>query len=106
MFPLQTFASLLLGFVVWRRFRHTTMFWVWILPCLILSVAFCAISESHRAPLAYFFGSGCSIRDYCFNQVAVTPPVLTSAAYALGAVFARILAGARSKSLASAEPSL
>ena len=85
-FPLQTLASLLLGFVLWRRFRHATMLWVWILPCVILFVVFCAIPESHRAPFAYFFGSGCMLQNHCFTQVAVTPPALTSLAYAVGSV--------------------
>ncbi len=106
MFPLQTITSLLLGFILWRRLRHTTMFWVWILPCLILFVVFCATSESHQAPLAYFFGSGCILQNHCFTQVAVTLPALTSVAYAAGAVLARAIVCKRVSEGPSRDPVL
>jgi len=84
MFPVQILTSLALGFWVWRRFHDRCMFWVWIIPCLVLLAAFCNIPESHQAPFTYFFGSGCLLERHCFNQVALTPPVLTSIAYAVG----------------------
>lgn len=91
MFPLQTLASLLLGFVLWRGLRHRTMVWVWILPSSILFVVLCAIPESHHDPLLYFFGSGCRVQNHCFARVAVVLPVLTSVAYAIGSVLARTI---------------
>jgi hypothetical protein len=103
MFPVQTLTSLVLGFIVWRRFQDRLMFWVWIIPCSVLFVAFCNIPESHHAPLAYFFGSGCMLQRHCFNQVALTPPVLTSIAYAVGARLAKALVYSGTNTLAPAE---
>lgn len=88
LFPIQTAAGLLLGFVLYRRFRFRGMFWVWVLPWFILFFVFLNVPISHEQFFAYFFGSACNPKEHCFTQIAVTLPALSSASYALGAALA------------------
>lgn len=87
-FPLQIACALALGYSLARRRRFKGMLWVWIFPSLVFSLAALQIDASHRALTSYFFGNGCLVAKGCFTQTAVTLPVLSSTAYALGALLA------------------
>jgi hypothetical protein len=101
-FPVQIILGLWLGRWIWRRFQHSSMFWVWLPAVLILSCAILKgpvfmlkpesaleqVSFAHYT-LRHYFGSGCSPRDFCEDQLVFTMPFYSSVAYALGAFAAR-----------------
>ena len=61
------------------------MVWTWVLPfafsCLVV-----AISPFHGTHIfSHFFGTECSPRNHCFDQFIVALPLISTAAYSLGA---------------------
>jgi hypothetical protein len=104
-FPMQLFLAFSLGWLLGRHFRHRSMLWVWILPLVILIsvvVAFPAIGQlalaryaslSSPSRLSHFFGWGCQPKNRCLDQVVITLPFYSAAAYSLGATVARKLGG-------------
>jgi hypothetical protein len=46
-------------------------------------------SAASFSSLRHYFGSGCSVRERCLDQMMFTVPFYTSVAYALGAVLQR-----------------
>jgi hypothetical protein len=97
-FPVQIAMGLSWGWVIYRRFRHRSMLWVWVVPVLILCYAIVNLSISRsgdsvfspavgiRSALAHYLGWGCSVRkDRCFDQIILTLPSYASAAYSSGA---------------------
>ena len=97
-FPVHILAGLYLGWLLGRRLGHRAMTWVWILPALFLCYAVVAIptltpeitssllwAGTSQSWLTHYFGSGCRMKDRCFDQVLVTQPFYTAAAYAIGA---------------------
>jgi len=105
-FPVQITLALLLGWTAggWRP--HKSMISVWVPPFVALFVAFVLyparqpfVIEQFKylstAPaLAHFFGSGCSVRAYCFDQLFLTMPFYAASSYSLAAWFrGRLAAG-------------
>jgi hypothetical protein len=100
-YPVQIVTGLYFGWFLGRRFPHKSMLWVWILPLLVLAYSFLAgpvVSpwasplirpESLRGRLGFYFGWGCQPRDRCIDQLLLTMPFYTSAAYSFEALLAR-----------------
>jgi hypothetical protein len=107
-FPVQMATGLYFGWLLGRRLGHRAMIWVWVLPALILFYAVVEIptltphvtspllwSGTNQSWLVHYFGSGCRMKDRCFDQVLVTQPFYTATAYAIGARLAFIPATSR-----------
>jgi hypothetical protein len=94
-YPLQIAAGLLNGYLVGRRWRHREMLWVWILPTLLLCLAFAALRDIRALPLAarisHFFGWGCRPAVGCLDQLEFTLPFYSALCYSSGALLARRL---------------
>ncbi len=100
-FPAQAATGFLLGWLLVRRTGHRSAQWVWALPALL--VLLLVVTNHHvldfepasvvlpTFALSHFFGSGCSPRNRCFDQVVVTLPLYAAVAYSLGALTARRL---------------
>lgn len=84
-FPAQVALALLTGLILPHGIRHWAMHWVWILPFLIVCVSFALTPLPVAGRFEYYFGWGCRPELRCFNQLAVTLPFYTSAAYSLAA---------------------
>jgi hypothetical protein len=97
-FPVQIITGLAFGWILARRLGHREMIWVWIIPLLILCCAIIGIStltpeitspllwsRVNQSWFTHYLGEGCRIRDHCFDQVLVTQPFYTAAAYSIGA---------------------
>jgi hypothetical protein len=105
-FPMQIVLGLWTGWAFSRRFHHRSMLWVWVLPFLILCYAVIAVptlapdliiksvieqSAGSQSPLSHYFGSGCSVKNRCVDQLLITMPFYVSVSYSLGALLARRL---------------
>jgi hypothetical protein len=92
-FPIQVVSALIGGFVLWKVFRHPAMIYVWILPlsilCCLFLVLVCVRGSIPAAAFRHFFGNTCHPSSHCFDQVVFALPVMTSAAYAVGAFLAK-----------------
>src|SRR5262249_10124539 len=101
-YPVQIAIGLYLGWLIYRRFQHRSMLWVWILPLALLTYAFIAVPtlsparssillrpNTLQSRLSYYFGTGCKPRDRCLNQLVLTMPFYASIAYSLGAWLAQ-----------------
>lgn len=100
-FPLQIALGLLAGWVLGRYLFHPLSPWVWLAPCVILCFALVAFPEtgqfavsqyaylSSPSVLSHFFGRGCRPADRCLDQLVITLPFYSAAAYSLGALLAR-----------------
>lgn len=111
-FLTQVALALFLGWTLSGTLRHRSMLWVWMLPLLALFLALFGVpllpvpssasilfppmdhltiaqtaSLGFASRLSHFFGWGAGTRP--FNQVAVTLPLYSAAAYSLGACLAR-----------------
>ena len=86
------------------------MVWVWVLPFLVL--CYTVISVPTISPqlastllqagvvhsrLSHYFGWGCRTKDRCLDQILVTLPFYTSAAFSIGALVARNMAKRRQR---------
>ena len=96
-FPIQIAAGAYFGWRLYRRWRHRSMFWVWILPGLVLAFAVVEIPTfspwatpvaADTGPMAHYFGWGCQADYRCYDQLTFTEPFYTSVAYSLGALLA------------------
>lgn len=98
-FPVQVILSFWFGWSFWRRFHHRSMFWVWIPTFFILCCALLAgrllilepgsvIEQAGARRFSHYFGSGCSTKDFCEDQLAITMPFYASVGYALSAFLA------------------
>jgi hypothetical protein len=105
-FPVQIAVGFYLGWKLYRRLRHRPMFWVWILPGVVLGYAVIALpaigpwsaaaSLETAGSLSHYLGWGCQPSFHCFDQLTVTLPFYTSVAYSIGALSAhRITQGAK-----------
>jgi hypothetical protein len=103
-FPVQIALALLFGWTLGGWLPDKSMMKVWILPFAALSVAF-GLYPTHQpfvierfrylstAPaLSHFFGSGCSVRNYCFDQLLLTMPFYAASTYSLASWFRNKLA--------------
>jgi hypothetical protein len=99
-FPVQIAMGLCLGWVVYRRLRHRSMLWIWVIPFAILGYALFVLPLSPettsvfnqsgiQSRLSHYFGWGCNARDRCLDQIIVTLPSYAAAAYSIGAAVAR-----------------
>lgn len=96
-FPIHIAFGGYLGWKLYRRWRHHSMLWVWILPGLVLTYAVIAIPTfspwwsppAGTGPLSHYFGWGCRADDRCYDQLTFTQPFYTSVAYSVGALSAR-----------------
>src|SRR5438477_10180068 len=80
-FPVQIVAGTYLGWSLYRRWRHRSMLWVWILPGILLAYA---VTERltispwsmsvETGPLSHYFGWGCRADDRCHDQLFFTQP--------------------------------
>lgn len=94
-FPVQIALGAYLG---WRishlGWRSRTMFWVCVLPGAVLVYAIVALptisrwSTAETGPISHYLGWGCRADHQCYDQLIVTQPFYTSAAYSLGAACA------------------
>ncbi len=94
-FPIQIATAAYLGFKLHRRWGHHSMFWVWILPGVVLAYAVIAIPtfspfslSPQTGPLSHYFGWGCQADYRCYDQLTFTQPFYTSVAYCFGALSA------------------
>jgi hypothetical protein len=97
-FPVQIALGLFYGWMLWRRFKHHSMLWVWVIPTIILCYAVVAfptlvphmtsVLNQTGSPFSHYFGWGCQPKDRCFDQLLVTMPFYTATAYSLGAMLA------------------
>jgi hypothetical protein len=88
-FPVQAALGLLLGFILAKYMRRNVMIWTWVLPLAILCIAIIFSPKYYPSILGHFFGDGCTPAGHCFDQLAVTLPLVASAAYSLGAKLRR-----------------
>lgn len=95
-FPVQIALGAYIGWRLFNRWRHQSMFWVWILPCVVLIYAVITIQTlipfsvaAERGLISHFFGWGCQADLDCYDQLSFTQPFYTSVAYSLGALVAR-----------------
>ncbi len=96
-FPIQIVVGAYLGWKGFHRWRHRSMFWVWILPGAVLAYAVTAIpsfspwsySPGDTGWLSHYFGWGCQADYRCYDQMTFTQPFYTSVGYSLGALCAR-----------------
>lgn len=92
-FPVQIGLALWYGWSLERRFQHRSMLWVWIIPLVILFFAFVDLptvsSLSVPLRLSHFFGWGCRPENRCVDQVVITMPFYSSAAYSTAAFLSR-----------------
>jgi hypothetical protein len=100
-YPVQIVSGLYFGWLLGRRFNHTAMLWIWILPLAILIYAFATVpalspwqsilARPHavQSRLSYYFGWGCQPRARCLDQLLITMPFYASVAYSFGALLAR-----------------
>lgn len=94
-FPIQIAVGAYLGWKLYRRWGHRSMFWVWILPGVVLTYVVIAIptfspwssSSSDTGPLSHYFGWGCQADYRCYDQLTFTQPFYTSVAYSLSALW-------------------
>jgi hypothetical protein len=99
-FPVQIALALFAGWGLGRLFPRKGMYWVWVLPLAVLVLAF----ESYPAiqpfvlrrsvlsissPISHYFGRGCDVRDWCFDQLNLTMPFYASSAYSIGSYYAQ-----------------
>jgi len=95
-FPIQIAVGAYLGWKLYRRWGHRSMFWVWILPGVVLTYVLIAIptfspwtsSPADTGPLSHYFGWGCQADYRCYDQLTFTQRFYTSLAYSLGALWA------------------
>jgi len=95
-FPIQIAAGAYLGWKLYSRLGHRSMLLVWILPGLLLTYVVLAVPtfspwslSPETSPLSHYFGWGCQADYHCYDQLTFTQPFYTSAAYSLGALWAR-----------------
>jgi len=99
-FTLQIIWALFLGWSLSGYLRHRSMLWVWVVPTLMFCYVFIQYPTSpalfqdraflsSSSPLSHFFGRDCQPRKFCFDQLFLTLPFYTAAAYSLGAWWAR-----------------
>lgn len=101
-YPVQVALGLWFGWMLNRRLGHGSMVWIWVLPFLILScvlIAFPTFTTSFQSvmqrgnsgqpSLSYYLGWGCQPKNHCLDQLAITMPFYTAAAYSIGAALAR-----------------
>jgi len=78
------------------------MLWVWVIPLAILLYAFITATvllpgwtsilarpTTFASRLSHYFGSGCKTSARCLDQLEITMPFYTSAAYSIGVLLAR-----------------
>ena len=98
-YPFQIGLGLFLGWALWRRFHNSSMFWVWVIPLLIL--VYCLIfvptllpdftpmmfwAGAFHSRFSHYFGHGCSGHFRCLDQLLVTMPFYAASAYSIGAL--------------------
>jgi hypothetical protein len=95
-FPVQILIGLLWGFQVGRHYRHRVMLWTWTVPALAIMLALLfapltpvIVSGVEITKLQHFFGWGCLPQNHCFEQLALTLPLYSATAYAVGALLSR-----------------
>jgi hypothetical protein len=84
-FPVQAIIGLFVGFVLAKYMRRTIMVWTWLLPMAFLCVRILFFVRDNSSVWDHFFGYGCSVNGHCFDQVALTLPLIASTAYSIGA---------------------
>jgi uncharacterized membrane protein YgdD (TMEM256/DUF423 family) len=101
-FPVQISIALILGYLLSDCLGRRSMLWVWVLPFLVLSYAVISVPTISpqlastllqagvvQSRLSHYFGWGCRTQDRCLDQILVTMPFYTSAAFSIGALVAR-----------------
>ncbi len=88
-FPVQAVVGLLTGFILARYMRRRVMIWIWLLPLVFLCLGVLGEGNNYSSIWEHFFGSGCDVKDRCFDQMLFTLPLVASAAYSLGAALRR-----------------
>jgi hypothetical protein len=91
-FPIQVTLSFSLGWWLMRRFGQRSSMLVWIIPAaaVVIALAHGPFFQLGGGPAQYnawshFFAHGCDIQEGCLDQVIFTLPLLTAAAYSIGA---------------------
>jgi hypothetical protein len=92
-YPVQILIAFSVGFAMAHYCRHGVMQWVWIFPALVLTVSFIRMGGSFLARLEHYFGWACRPELRCFDQLGMTLPFYTSAAYSFGAFLSRHFKG-------------
>ncbi len=95
-FPVQAVVGLLAGFILARYMRRRVMIWIWLLPLIFLCAGILFGGKDYASWWSYYFGSGCDVRDRCFDQMLFTLPLVASVAYSLGAALRRPISGQNS----------
>lgn len=95
-FPVQISMGLVLGWLVGRRLRNASMFWVWVLPLIFLCYYMIVLpsstaSAARDARFSHFFGWSCRPDNHCMDQAGVTLPFYVASAYSIGALISRKL---------------
>lgn len=101
-FPIQVMLSFSLGWWLMRRLGQRSSMLVWIIPAVIVLIAAAhgpvfepdAVSVQYNA-WSHFFAHGCEVQEGCLDQVIFTLPLLTAAAYSIGAGLADLAGRAR-----------
>ena len=99
-FPLQIIWALFLGWSLSGFLHHRSMLWVWVIPTVILCYVLIQFPArpvllpeharlSTSSGLSHFFGWGCRPKDLCLDQLYITLPFYSSAAYSVGEWLAR-----------------
>lgn len=100
-FPFQIAFALLLGWLLGSDLRRKSMLWVWVLPLAILGYAVAIVptltpflappimqAGINQSRLWHYFGWGCRPDRRCLDQILVTLPFYSAAAYSIGALLA------------------
>jgi hypothetical protein len=95
-YPLQIAVGLYIGWALYRRFQHRAMFYVWILPFVILCYAILTFAPQSvlvrpgQTSISHYFGWDCLAgRDRCLDQLVTTMPFYGALAYSIGAGLAK-----------------
>ena len=83
-FPIQASVGLVLGFLLGRFKQSRFIVFSWVLPFLLVCLIALTLKVDEVPVFARLFGSSCSPKRHCFDQLVVTLPFIASFSYSLG----------------------
>jgi hypothetical protein len=102
-YPIQILLGFYFGWTLYRRYRHRSMLWVWVLPLMLLCFGVTTFTPEWKSVLegprtstvSHYFGwegtvqRGSCPSATCMDQLLTTMPFYAAAAYSMGAWFGR-----------------
>lgn len=90
-YPIQISLGLAAGCTLFLWLNQRLMQYMWVLPSVILAICVIGSPASIADSVNLYFWTGCNISSGCYQQLGVTLPFYTSAAYSIGALIAKLL---------------